>query len=108
MILRKCYSESPKPLDWGEKHIVPVNVTTETQLDADGKEQVIYYADVIENVEELTVTGIVKAAVNDKFTQEERDYVMLNVGNTSDPLVKKYTDFVASITASAKELGYKD
>lgn len=108
MILRSYYSETPKPLAWGNKFIVPLNAEEVTQLDAEGNETKVYLADVIENVEKLNVSSIVKAAVAAKFTPEEVDYVMLNVGNTDDEKVNAYSKFVASITEQAKAAGYTD
>lgn len=108
MILRSCFSKEPTPLEWGNKFIVPINAEKVTQLDSEGKETNVYLADVIEGVESLTVTGIVKAAIAAEFTNDDVNYVMLNVGNTEDTKVKSYTDFIAKVTKYAKEAGYKD
>lgn len=108
MILRSCYSDTPKPYEWGKKFIVPINIEKVTQLDADGNEKEVYLADVIEGVEKLTVTGIVKAAVAAEFSEDDVNYVMVHLGDTSDEKVKVYTEFVANITKYAKAAGYTD
>ncbi len=107
MILRSNFGETPTVKEWGKKFIVPIGIKESTTLDSEGNEVPLFSADIINEVETLSVAGIVKAAIAAEFSQADVDYVMLNVGNAADPKVKAYTDFVAEVTAKAQEAGYK-
>jgi hypothetical protein len=109
MIDRKLYfDETPTEAPWGELKNVPLNVTEETIVTEDGKEETHYRADVIHKVETpVTVESIVKAAIEENFTSDEKSKVLLKLGNQNDPLVKRYTEFVSEITQAAQAAGYK-
>lgn len=108
MIFRSCFTEMPTPKEWGNKFIVPIAIEETSQVDGEGNEVPVFTADIINGVESLTVTGIVKAAVAAEFSQSDVDYVMLNVGKPKDAKVKAYTAFVAKITEAAEAAGYTD
>ena len=98
----------PTPKEWGNKFIVPIAIEETSQVDGEGNEVPVFTADIINGVESLTVTGIVKAAVAAEFSQSDVDYVMLNIGKSRDAKVKAYTAFVAKITEAAEAAGYTD
>lgn len=108
MIYRSCFTEKPTPKEWGKKYIVPIGIQESSQLDSEGNETPVYTADVINGVETLTVSGIVKAAIAAEFSQGDVDYVLLNIGKSKDEKVKAYTEFVAKITEEAESAGYAD
>jgi hypothetical protein len=109
MIDRRLYfDETPTEAPWGELKNVPLNVTEETIVTEDGKEETHYRADVIHKVETpVTVESIVKAAIEETYSKDERSQVLLKIGNDEDMLVKKYKAFVSEITNSALASGYK-
>jgi hypothetical protein len=109
MIDRRLYfDETPTEAPWGELKNVPLNVTEETIVTEDGKEETHYRADVIHKVETpVTVESIVKAAIEETYSEDERSKVLLKIGNDEDALVKKYKAFVSEITNSALASGYK-
>ena len=62
---RQIYFETkPEVAPWGEKAIVPLNVTEHERTDDNGRTKKYYRADLVKKVEKpLTVDNIVQAAV---------------------------------------------
>lgn len=108
MILRSNYTEAPSVKRWGEKYIVPINIVESATLDSEGNEIPLFSADVIENVMELTVSSILKAAISSEYSQSELDYIMLNITEANNAKVEAYKAFIASIKSGAKAAGYPD
>jgi hypothetical protein len=108
MIDRKLYfDETPTETPWGELKNVPLNIEEEV-TEVDGKQETHYRADVVHKVQTpVTVESIVSAAIEESFTSDEKSQVLLKLGNQSDPLVKRYTEFVSEITQAAQAAGYK-
>lgn len=95
-------------MEWGEKRIVPLNITEETQVDEDGAVHKGYRADLVPRVEQpLCVDNIVDAAIAAEFDEAEQKRIMRNLANSGDEEVERYRSFVAEITAAAREAGYE-
>lgn len=103
------FSEQPKVMDWGEKKIVPLNVTEEVESDGQGGERKAYRADLVKKVKTpLTVDSIVDAAIESEFDASAQKRIMRNLGDESNEEVERYKAFVAEVTTSAKEAGYSN
>lgn len=101
------FAEQPRPLEWGDKRIVPLNVTEETTVD-NGIERKSYRADLVPKVKmPLTVESIVDAAIASEFGEEAQKRIMRNIGRAGDPEVESYKQFVNEITEAAKAAGYE-
>ncbi len=102
------FSEQPKPMDWGEKKHVPLNIKEETTTDENGVEKKGYRADLVPKVEQpLTVDHIVDAAIASEFGEEAQKRIMRNMASDNDPEVEAYKGFINEIKASAKAAGYE-
>ena len=101
------FSEQPKPMDWGEKKHVPLNIKEETTLDENGAEKKGYRADLVPKVEQpITVDRIVDAALASEYDGEALNRIMRNVASEGDPEVEAYKKFINEIRASAIAAGY--
>lgn len=102
------FSEQPKPMDWGEKKHVPLNITEEVTIDENGVEKKGYRADLVPKVQQpITVDSIVDAAIAAEFGEEAQKRIMRNMASDNDPEVEAYKRFVNEIKASAKAAGYE-
>ena len=101
------FSEQPKPMDWGEKKHVPLNITEETTFDENGVEKKGFRADLVERVEQpITADHIVDAAIASEFGEEAKKRIMRNIAIEGDPEVAAYKKFISEIRASAIAAGY--
>lgn len=110
MIYNQAFAEYPVVQEWGPAmSIVPLNIREFEVLDGEtGKMVRMWYADVVEKVvNPITVDSIVEAAINSEFTEAEQKYIIRNIDNDSDALVKKYKALVATVKQEAKDAGYK-
>lgn len=109
MYIEGLYSDSmPVLQEWGSayKH-VPLNIKSETRTDEDGEEKTSYVYDCVERVPvPVTVDGIVKTALEAKFSVEDIAYVQANIFKSADSKVKAYSEFAAKINSEATEAGY--
>jgi hypothetical protein len=103
------YEEQPTETPWGELVNVPLNITEETTQNEEGEFDTHYRADVIHKVETpVTVEKILKAAINDNYTKDEQQTILVRSDNENDAMVKEYKAFIEEITKAAKEAGYKE
>lgn len=105
---RQIYFENyPKPMDWGDKKIVPLNINQETNIE-DGQTKTSFRADLVPKVEQpVTVNSIVDAAIQSEFDEKSLKRIMRNFGHSDDEEVSRYKNFVQEITEAAKEAGYE-
>lgn len=95
------------PQAWGEKRIVPINITEETIIE-NGEEKKSYRADLVPKVEQpLTVESIVNAAIADEYSEADQKRIMRKMANDGDPEVEAFKAFVNEVTESAKGAGYE-
>lgn len=101
------FAEQPRPLEWGDKRIVPLNVTEETTVD-NGIEKKSYRADLVPKVKmPLTVESIVDAAIASEFGEEAQKRIMRNMASDNNPEVEAYKSFVNEIRTAAIAAGYE-
>nr|DAK08425.1 MAG TPA: hypothetical protein [Caudoviricetes sp.] len=101
------FAEMPQPLEWGEKRIVPLNITEDVTVDENGVEKKGYRADLVPKVQQpLTVDSIVDAAIAAEYDDDTLKRIMLNMAKAGDAEVEKYKSFVSGITEAAKAAGY--
>lgn len=101
------FSEQPKPMDWGEKKHVPLNIIEEVTTDENGVEKTGYRADLVPKVEQpITVDHIVDAAIASEFGEEAQKRIMRNMADDNDAEVSAYKSFINEIRASAIAAGY--
>ena len=106
---RQIYFEAePEVAPWGEKAIVPLNVTEHERTDDNGRTKKYYRADLVKKVEKpLTVDNIVQAAVDEEFDDAAQKRIMRNFAKTDNAEVASYKKLVAEVTEAAKAAGYK-
>ena len=106
---RQIYFETkPEVAPWGEKAIVPLNVTEHERTDENGQTKKYYRADLVKKVEKpLTVDTIVQAAVDEDFDDAAQKRIMRNFAKTDDAEVSSYKKLVTEVTEAAKKAGYK-
>lgn len=106
---RQIYFETkPEVAPWGEKAIVPLNVTEHERTDDNGQTKKYYRADLVKKVEKpLTVDNIVQAAVDEEFDDAAQKRIMRNFAKTDNAEVASYKKLVAEVTEAAKAAGYK-
>lgn len=106
---RQIYFETkPEVAPWGEKAIVPLNVTEHDRTGENGQTKKYYRADLVKKVEKpLTVDTIVQAAVDEDFDEAAQKRIMRNFAKTDDTEVASYKKLVTEVTEAAKKAGYK-
>lgn len=101
------FSEQPVPQEWGEKRIVPLNVTEEVTEENDIK-KTGYRADLVPKVKTpITVDSIVDAAIASEFGEDAQKRIMRNMARGNDPEVASFNAFVSEITEAARAAGYE-
>lgn len=101
------FSERPKAQDWGEKKIIPLNVTEDSSTEG-GNIKKGYRADLVKKVKvPVTVDSIVEAAIEDEYGEAGQKRIMRKMTDPTDPDVAAFTAFVAEIRAAAEAEGYK-
>lgn len=103
------FSEYPRPIEWGDKRHVPLNVEPETIAGEDGKAARAYRCDLVENVEQpLTVETIVKAAIRSEFGEETSPKMAMTLAlRQADPETERFRKFVNDVTEAARAAGYQ-
>jgi len=106
---RQIYFETkPEVAPWGEKAIVPLNVTEHERIDDNGQTKKYYRADLVKKVEKpLTIDNIVQAAVDEEFDDAAQKRIMRNFAKTDNAEVASYKKLVAEVTEAAKSAGYE-
>lgn len=101
------FSERPKAQDWGEKKIIPLNVTEDRTVEC-GNVTKGYRADIVKKVQTpVTVDSIVEAAIEDEYGEAGQKRIMRKMTDPTDPEVAAFTAFIAEIRAAAEAEGYK-
>lgn len=101
------FSERPVPQEWGEKRIVPLNITEET-TEENGVRKTGYRADLVPKVEQpITVDSIVDAAIAAEYGEEGQRRILRNMASDNDPEVEAYKSFVNEIREAAIAAGYE-
>lgn len=107
MFIKLCFTEEPKVMPYGQKSIVPVGIESFEQENENGENAVVYLAYVVYGVEgEVNLDSIVDAAIKNEFSESKRSYIMRNMLDSEDAKVIEYKNFVARVTAAAKNSGY--
>lgn len=100
------FAEKPQTMSWGDKKIIPLNITEVSYIE-DGKVRNGYRADLVRKVEEpVTIDTIVLAATNEEFDEDVQKRIMLKFAKQGDAEVEKYKAFVAEVTQTALDAGY--
>lgn len=101
------FSERPKAQDWGEKKIIPLNVTDDSSTGGDGIKRG-YRADLVKKVRvPVSVESIVEAAIDEEYGEAGQRRIMRKMTDPTDPEVASFTTFVAEIRSAAAAEGYK-
>lgn len=102
------FEDKPQVAPWGEKAIVPLNVTEHERTDDNGRPKKYYRADLVKKVEKpLTIDNIVQAAVDEEFDDAAQKRIMRNFAKTDNAEVASYKKLVAEVTEAAKSAGYE-
>ncbi len=101
------FSERPRPMDWGDKKIVPLNIAEHTITDECGREKMAFHADLVPKVAQpLCADSIVDAAIASEYSEEAQRRIMRNMASEADPEVEAYKKFVSEIRKAAIAAGY--
>lgn len=110
MFIQGLFSETyPQIAEYGNKQHIPLNIRSEIRSGMDGSFIEGFLYDCVEKVKgPVNKAIIIQTIIDSQYTEEQKAYIMTNMGNQDDPIVKAYLEFITKITKEVEDSGYID
>jgi len=109
MFIQGLFSETyPQVAEYGKKQHIPINIRSEVRGDGENVVEGFLY-DCVEKVQgPINKTVIIQTIIDSQYTEEQKSYIMTNMGNQSDPIIAAYLAFITKITKEVEDSGYNE